>query len=243
MKPVRRYDDEPLSAHVPPEVCSPFGYFGKFAHEVTVEDAKTIVLTDLGRVSQPGLQSIPGKKCFIALSECAPEALFRPNDTISYAFDIWSLACTIWDILGISTLFRFGYENPDVLIADQICALGIDTFPLSWREEWESEQSENDIPPENELPPPRQWRPRGTYKILPLEPRFEDDVQGLRRRFDVSTFEEDEKEAILTLMRGMLAFEPKDRSSIQGVLESEWMVKWALPALNDDAVIVASTNS
>jgi hypothetical protein len=51
--------------------------------------------------------------------------------------------------------------------------------------------------------------------------------------FEVPAFEEDEKQAILTLMRGMLVFDPKGRLSIQEVRESEWMVKWALPALVD----------
>jgi serine/threonine protein kinase len=242
MKPVQQYDGEPLSPHLLPEACSPFRSFGKTACDFTVEDAKSIILADLGQVSQPDLKPIRGRQCYISLQECAPEALFRPADIISYSFDIWSLACTIWDIMDSTALFKCGPNDQNVLVADQICALGIEALPQSWREEWESEPSDNDVSPDDGSPLPRRWRPRGTYKMLPLEARFEDGVQRLRRKLNLPAYENDEKEAILSLMRGMLAFKPEDRLCIQGVLESEWMVKWALPALGDSEVVAALTS-
>jgi hypothetical protein len=39
----------------------------------------------------------------------------------------------------------------------------------------------------------------------------------------------DEKAAFLDLMRRMLSFRPGDRPTVDEVLASEWMVKWALP--------------
>lgn len=42
-------------------------------------------------------------------------------------------------------------------------------------------------------------------------------------------FDEEEIAAILTLTRRMLVFRPEDRLTAEEVLQSEWMVKWALP--------------
>jgi hypothetical protein len=138
MKPVQRFDGKPLPLHFPAEACAPFRSFGKTARKFTIEDAKHITLADLVQVSQPDIEPMRGKQCYISLEECAPEALFRPDDFISYSFDIWSLACTIWHILDFSTLFNGGFGNQDVVVADHICALGVEALPASWREEWES---------------------------------------------------------------------------------------------------------
>ena len=52
-----------------------------------------------------------------------------------------------------------------------------------------------------------------------------------RKREAAGTFEEEETQAILELMRGMLRFRPEERLTIDEVLRSEWMVNWALPQL------------
>ena len=41
---------------------------------------------------------------------------------------------------------------------------------------------------------------------------------------------EEEKAAFLDMIRSMLSFQPEERATIQGVLNSEWMKKWALPS-------------
>lgn len=52
-----------------------------------------------------------------------------------------------------------------------------------------------------------------------------------RKRGAAGTFYEQETQAILDLMRCMLRFRPEERPTIDEVLQSEWMVKWALPEL------------
>jgi len=55
-------------------------------------------------------------------------------------------------------------------------------------------------------------------------------VQRYRREQEaMGVFGEEETRAILELMRGMLRFKPEERMTIQEVLRSEWMTKWALP--------------
>ncbi|PGH32298.1 hypothetical protein GX50_04893 [[Emmonsia] crescens] len=41
---------------------------------------------------------------------------------------------------------------------------------------------------------------------------------------------EDEKKAFLHMIQMMLQYLPSDRATIQDVVESEWMQKWAFPA-------------
>lgn len=41
--------------------------------------------------------------------------------------------------------------------------------------------------------------------------------------------EEEERAAFLDLIRRMLLFRPEARPTAEDVLQSEWMVKWALP--------------
>ncbi len=63
----------------------------------------------------------------------------------------------------------------------------------------------------------------------PLEETFEECVQLYRRKRKVGEFGNDEKRALLRLLRGMLLFEPSQRMSAAEVMESEWMTKYAFP--------------
>lgn len=39
----------------------------------------------------------------------------------------------------------------------------------------------------------------------------------------------EEKEALLDLLQSMVRYRPEQRLTIQGVMDSTWMKKWALP--------------
>jgi hypothetical protein len=69
----------------------------------------------------------------------------------------------------------------------------------------------------------------------PTSSLFEEWTQQ-RRRKEGKPFGEAETVAILDLMRGMLKLDPNERWTIDQVRESDWMRKWALPALNDAVV-------
>ncbi|RAQ62661.1 hypothetical protein COH21_012490, partial [Aspergillus flavus] len=103
-------------------------------------------------------------------------ARFEPTKSLTFSSDIWSLACTIWDIVAQKTLFE-----------------GIMT-------------DEDDM----------------TY-------RFEKTVQQARIEARMPSVESEEQDALLAMLRSMLCFQPENRPSAQQVLESEWMVNWALP--------------
>jgi hypothetical protein len=62
-----------------------------------------------------------------------------------------------------------------------------------------------------------------------METRFEHAVQQPRRERDMEAMGDEEKEAFLSMLRSMLVFRPEGRVTARQVLESEWMVRWAIP--------------
>ncbi|KAG5932012.1 hypothetical protein E4U60_005544 [Claviceps pazoutovae] len=62
------------------------------------------------------------------------------------------------------------------------------------------------------------------------ERTFEEWVQNARRHWKMETLAEDEVEALMKLLRCMLAWKPILRPDTSKVQESEWMTRWALPA-------------
>ncbi|RAL16295.1 kinase-like protein [Aspergillus homomorphus CBS 101889] len=83
-----------------------------------------------------------------------------------------------------------------------------------------------------------QGQPTESYredKWPPLEEWFEVTVQKWRRRGG-SAIAQDERAAFLDLMRGMLVYRPEERLSVDEVLRSKWMVRWALPGSEEGAV-------
>ena len=68
---------------------------------------------------------------------------------------------------------------------------------------------------------------------LPLEARFERDIQKIRREEGMEQFSAEEQAALLSMLRAMLAYKPADRVSAAQLLSTEWMEKYGLPALQD----------
>lgn len=66
-----------------------------------------------------------------------------------------------------------------------------------------------------------------------LEARFEFMVQESRREENLQVISDDEKAALLEMLGAMLAYKPGDRITTQGLLCTEWMTGWGLPAMDD----------
>lgn len=227
--PISRLDDKPLTSNVPAYAVEPL-YLGKKAQEFTLADAKGLILSDFGEAFCPETEQRLGRECNTPVAKKAPEALFEPDALLSFPSDIWSLGTAIWEILGMKFIFSEA-ETQDEIVAQQIDVLGSSNFPGTWREHWER-QSEEDEEDHKEIP----RRPTGPRDAWPsLEDAFEEFVQKYRRkRQEAGTFDERETQAILELMRGMLKFRPEERLTVDEVLKSEWMVKWALPQLENN---------
>ncbi|TQN73124.1 Serine/threonine-protein kinase spk-1 [Colletotrichum shisoi] len=147
-----------------------------------------------------------------------PEARFEPLKPLSFASDIWSLACTIWAILGQRPFLDTFLISQDDATSDQVDALG--PLPPEWWEKWETRSRKfagNGKPKEGRLA----WS---------WDQRFEDSIQEPRRDEGMETLEERERDALFDMVRWMLAFRPEDRPSARQVLETAWMKNWAIPA-------------
>lgn len=224
--PITRVDGQPLTPNVPARAVAPL-YLGKKAQEFTLADAHGLILSDFGEAFSPTTEQRLGRDCHIPLAKRAPEALFEPNEPLSYPSDIWSLGNAIWEILGMKFIFSES-ETQDEIVAQQIDVLGSHNFPDSWRKQWERLGEEDRYA--NGVLPRQPSDDRETWPSL--ENAFEEFVQKYRRKREAAgSFEEEETQAILELMRGMLRFRPEERLTIDEVLRSEWMVKWALPQL------------
>lgn len=226
--PISRVGDKPLTPNVPTHAVVPL-YLGKKAQEFTFSDAHGLILSDFGEAFSPATEQRLGKECNTPLAKKAPDALFEPDIPMSFSSDIWSLGTAIWEILGMKFIFSES-ETLDEIVAQQIDVLGSSSHvPDSWRKQWERPDKGQESDGNTTFP----RQPTGEREIWPsLDNAFEEFVQKYRRKREAAgTFDEQETRAILELMRGMLKFRPEERLTIDEVLKSEWMLKWALPQL------------
>lgn len=234
LEPIIRFDEKPLTEHVPSHAVSPFAFIGK-AREFTLAHVQDMMLIDFGEAYSPATEKRLGRDCHISENKRAPEAFFEPDEVVSYPSDIWSLGCAIWQILSMKFIIADS-DEVDELIAEQIDVLGSDTFPERWLKKWKRPDKEEETGEYGRIPrepsgPRKPWPP-------PLDKNFEYSTQKYRRKSErAGTLDEEETQAFLDLMRGMFRFLPEERMTIEEVLQSKWMVKWALPQLRESQAI------
>lgn len=68
---------------------------------------------------------------------------------------------------------------------------------------------------------------------MTLEDRFERSIQIPREERGLEAVGDEEKVALLAMLRSMLAFDPDKRVSAAQLISCEWMVKWGLPDLRE----------
>ena len=103
------------------------------------------------------------------------------------------------------------------MTCEHVDTLGI--LPPEWWVRWEARQHKftEDGKPINR-----------TY-FRSWDDRYQDSVEQPRREKGILSFDARERDAIFDILRQMLSFRPEDRPTTKQILESEWMVKWALP--------------
>ncbi|KAL4783312.1 kinase-like domain-containing protein [Aspergillus varians] len=150
-----------------------------------------------------------------------PEAFF--NDPINVSADIWTLGCTLYDILGERPLFETWAGDPDDVLGEMVSTLG--PFPARWWQKWENR-------PVFFLDDGR-WNPKfnriQTPEFRSLDQRMW--TMGRGKTSETCEFEEAEMDSLRSLLAAMLAYEPSERVTAEGALESEYMRRWGRPAL------------
>ena len=104
------------------------------------------------------------------------------------------------------------------MIQEHVDTLG--KLPPDWWSRWESRFEEQGERKDGQL-------------RRPWEERFEYSVQEPRRDCGMEGVGEQEKVALIALLRPMMAYDPRERPTAKEILESEWMNKWALQDLRD----------
>lgn len=190
-------------------------WLGKPGDKTTSAES-SILISDYGETFQPSKEKRFGSHTPDSVRP--PEAVFEPARPLSFEADIWTLACTIWAIIGQQALFYGFFATQDYITREQVAALGM--LPPQWWAKWEEREewfTESGVPVEGR--PTRSW-----------DDRFEDCVQEPRRDEGWEPFQDEERDAISAMLRAMLVYEPERRITAKQVLETAWMRNWALPS-------------
>lgn len=221
LEPVRIIGDkreQSLPVGVPSHIVIP-AWFGTKSEDMKLHEA-SVVLTDFGEAFMPSTERRYRSNTPRTLRP--PESRFAPETPLSLAADIWTVACSIWTILGQRSLFDvFSFTDDDVT-RQQVDALG--ALPQDWWARWDTRAKYYDSQG-NLLDP--------TSERMDLEDRFENSIQRPRRECGIEPVGDEEKVALLGMLRAMLAFVPEERPTAASLVDCEWMTKWALPCLSE----------
>ncbi|OAA68577.1 Protein kinase-like domain protein [Niveomyces insectorum RCEF 264] len=218
---VRRMDRQPLPPGVPPFVY-PSAWLGCASHALPLSEAR-MVLTDFGVAYRAKDEARVGYHA--PRDVRPPESRFAPTVPQSFASDIWTLGCAIWEILGQRPLLDSFLFTDDDVTADQVDVMG--PLPPEWWAAWGDERSTRFVANE---------QPREGRSVWSWEQRFEDGIQMPRRDRGWDTIGAAEQAALWSMLRGMLVFQPEDRLSADQVIDTAWMQRWALPAYDESTV-------
>lgn len=216
--PVVRVDGKELTSAVPSE-CIKSVWMGKTSDEITLADAK-IMLIDFGESYNPSLKARHDSMAPRVYEP--PEAPLEKNPLLSFPSDIWTLACSLWDLVAWFPLFEsyFSKETENIT-AEQVSVLG--RLPSGWWSKWgrkyEIRRRQFD----------KDGRTKHPVEYPDMETRFDEAVQKPRRARGWEPMADEEKKAFLLMIRSMLKYRPEDRATAKEVLESEWMKRWAIP--------------
>lgn len=216
LEPVQTFDDKPIPPGVPPVATMPVGFPMERINKLPLSDAH-IVLADFGESYHPSQES--RFECCTPVHSRPPENRFEPTKPKSFPSDIWTLACTIWATLAQRSLFEMFWCTEDTVTWMQVQALG--KLPDEWWEKWDARSQDYT---EEGQPLRADDSPFHSFDY-----QFEDAMQQERRRYKMETVDSAEKEALLAMLRPMLAYRPEHRCSVKAVLDSQWMIRYAMP--------------
>ncbi|KID88401.1 protein kinase domain protein, partial [Metarhizium majus ARSEF 297] len=215
-EPVKTFDDKPIPSGVPTVATLPVWFPMERINKLPLSDAQ-IVLADFGESYRPVQES--KFECCTPVHSRPPESRFEPTKPKSFPSDVWTLACAVWATLGQRPLFEMFWGTEDNATWMQVQTLG--KLPGEWWEKWDARSE--DYTDDGQL------IRVDNGPVYTFDYQFENDIQEVRRRYKMETMDSAEKEALLAMLRPMLAYRPEQRCSVNEVLDSEWMTRYAMP--------------
>ena len=209
---LHRADGAPIGPEAPSYVVAPM-CTSLPSHELTDCQVK---ISDFGSAFMVGHEPENNENTTVAAIVASPEFLFREKLTLP--IDIWSLGCTLYEIVSSQPLFIL-LGGKDEHIEDMVELLGPLPGPL-----WE------------------RWMGREKYFTKDgnriVSSNFETQdleycTSHLRDLETSETFQVTKAEAasLEALLSVMLVYRPSERTSLDGILISDYMKNWAEPAL------------
>ncbi|KZF24079.1 kinase-like protein [Xylona heveae TC161] len=213
-EPVVRFDNQTLPQGVPTHGIMPV-WLGDGSENISLSEAE-IFLTDYGESFMPSMT--PRYYSNTPDLLVPPEVYFLRQKPLSFSADIWALAIIMWSIMGQKEIFEAHLPYADWMIKEHVETLG--KLPREWWSTWEARLK---------------WFNEDGVRVdgcigRPLEERFRTSIQKPRLEDgEVGEVCKEEKDALLALFKSMMKFRPDERPSIDEILGSEWIRKWALP--------------
>ena len=216
--PIRRVDGKPGEPHAPPYATFPMVQ-SMPANEMNDPE---VIISDYGTSFL--ISGAPLPNLYTPALYAPPEDFFNEPISKPTAADIWTLGVNLYEVLGERPLFETFAWDPDDIIAEMINTLG--QPPVRWWRAWakRSEFFEED----------GSWVSDFRRISTPVFRRLRQRLWEMGRGETEGTCEWDvaggELRALENLLRAMMTFEPRERPTANQLLESEYMVNWALPA-------------
>ncbi|ROT43766.1 kinase-like protein [Sodiomyces alkalinus F11] len=150
LEPVTTFNGAPIPPGVPSHAVLPINLITR-CDELPLADAH-IVVTDFGEAFFPARES--KTECSTPTHCRPPECRFEPLEPRSFPSDIWTLACSVWGIIGQRSLFEMIMSSEDDTTVLQVDALG--KPPDNWWERWDArlDNFTEDGQPKNDRPDP-----------------------------------------------------------------------------------------
>lgn len=212
---VKCMDNAAVTREAPTYTVIPV-WLGIDCEDVSLEDA-LIHISDFGEAFRPDRESRTVARVPILLRP--PEQNFF-NQPLGFPADIWTLACTLYEVLGERSLFEGFLADVDDVLAENISTIG--NLPEEWSAAWSKRGDFFTLEGDWKQDTQRAHEPR--YR--PVSER----VDCMGRNGD-GGFSCAERADLIDMLERMLVFEPAKRITAEELTRSAWMKNWGLPAL------------